>query len=59
MREELRVKAKKENEEFDRRLVEQAKRELEIENNKKIELQQKVVEQKKMRDYMLKEVKQK
>ena len=57
LRIELREKAKKENDDFDRQLVENAKKELEKENKQKMDLQAKVIEQKKMRDIMLKEVK--
>ena len=40
-------------------MVDQAKKELEVERKQKAELHQKVIQQKKMRDIMLKESKQK
>ena len=57
LRVELREKNKKESEEFDKRLIEQARRELELEKKQKADVQQKVMEQKKMRDIMLAESK--
>ena len=59
LRAELREKTIQEKEEFDKRILEQAKKEMEKERKMKQELQAKVIEQKKMRDLMLKESKQK
>lgn len=59
LRAELRDKNLKEKEAFDKRLLDQAKKELELENKQKQELQKKVLEQKRMRDVMLEESKKK
>ena len=57
LRAELREKNVKEREDFDKRILDQAKKEMEVERKQKVELQEKVLEQKKMRDIMLKESK--
>lgn len=59
LRAELREKTVKEKEDFDKKILDQARKEMEIERKQKVELAEKVLEQKKMRDIMLKEVKTK
>ena len=59
LRQELRDKATKEREDFDRRILDQAKKELEVERKQKVVAQQKVLEAKAQRDAMLQEVKKK
>ena len=58
-RQELRDKATKEREDFDKRILDQAKKELEVERKQKQIAQQKVLEAKAQRDAMLQEVKKK
>ena len=53
MRNELREKNLKEKEDFDKRILDAAKKEMEVEKEQKAKLQAKVVEQKRMRDFML------
>lgn len=53
MRQVLREQTLKEKEDFDKRILEQAKKELEVERKQKQSLQMKVVEAKKQRDQML------
>ena len=59
LRQELRDKASKEREDFDKRILDQAKKELEVERKQKVVAQQKVLEAKAQRDAMLQEVKKK
>ena len=53
LRAELREKTLKEREDFDKKILDQAQKDLDIEQRQKANLQAKVVEQKKMRDAMM------
>ena len=59
LRTELRERKVKERQEFDKRILDAAKKEMEVEAKQKKDLHKKVIEQKRMRDVMLKEAKDK
>ena len=59
MRQELKAKAKIDRENFDKRIIEQARREMEQEQEQKRVLHSKVLQQKELREKMINEAKMK